>query len=122
MKRIRLECSGHNHSSTPPPHHKFADSPALWLSSGWCTFHPGIIVIPQRSGGICFSGLPHSPVPAALDFSEAAYKPRYSNDMLVLISVLVAIAALFGWMSARVLRLPNTIGTMLLTALTSVAL
>ena len=45
-----------------------------------------------------------------------------SNDMLVLISVLVGIAALFGWMSARVLRLPNTIGTMLLTALTSIAL
>ena len=42
--------------------------------------------------------------------------------MLVLISVLVGIAALFGWMSARVLRLPNTIGTMLLTALTSVVL
>jgi len=42
--------------------------------------------------------------------------------MLQLISVLVGIAALFGWISARVLRLPNTIGTMLLTAVTSVSL
>src|ERR1035437_1608412 len=42
--------------------------------------------------------------------------------MLLLISVLVGIAALFGWMSARVLKLPNTIGTMLLTAITSIAL
>jgi CPA1 family monovalent cation:H+ antiporter len=42
--------------------------------------------------------------------------------MLVLISALVGIAALFGWMSARVLKLPNTIGTMLLTAVTSIAL
>lgn len=42
--------------------------------------------------------------------------------MLVLISVLVGIAALFGWTSARVLRLPNTIGTMFLTAVTSIAL
>ncbi|HKO18538.1 MAG TPA: sodium:proton antiporter [Acidobacteriaceae bacterium] len=42
--------------------------------------------------------------------------------MLVLISVLVGIAALFGWTSSRVLRLPNTIGTMFLTAVTSVAL
>ncbi|HWB31994.1 MAG TPA: cation:proton antiporter [Acidobacteriaceae bacterium] len=42
--------------------------------------------------------------------------------MLVLISVLVGVAALFGWASQRVLRLPNTIGTMLLTAVTSIAL
>ena len=42
--------------------------------------------------------------------------------MLVLISVLVGIAALFGWTSARVLKLPNTIGTMFLTAVTSIAL
>lgn len=42
--------------------------------------------------------------------------------MLVLISVLVGIAALFGWTSSRVLKLPNTIGTMLLTAIVSVAL
>jgi CPA1 family monovalent cation:H+ antiporter len=42
--------------------------------------------------------------------------------MLLLISVLIGIAALFGWISARVLRLPNTIGTMLLTAITSIAL
>ena len=42
--------------------------------------------------------------------------------MLTLVSVLVGIAALFGWMSARVLRLPNTIGTMLLTAITSIVL
>jgi CPA1 family monovalent cation:H+ antiporter len=42
--------------------------------------------------------------------------------MLLLISVLVGIAALFGWMSARVLKLPNTIGTMLLTAVTSIGL
>jgi CPA1 family monovalent cation:H+ antiporter len=42
--------------------------------------------------------------------------------MLLLISVLVGIAAIFGWLSARVLRLPNTIGTMLLTAITSIVL
>ena len=42
--------------------------------------------------------------------------------MLALISVVVAIAALFSWISARFLKLPNTIGTMLLTALTSLAL
>src|SRR6185437_7631683 len=42
--------------------------------------------------------------------------------MLVLISVLVGVAALFGWASERVLCLPTTIGTMLLTAVTSLAL
>ncbi|MBS1813698.1 MAG: sodium:proton antiporter [Acidobacteria bacterium] len=42
--------------------------------------------------------------------------------MLVLISILVATAALFGWVSARVLKLPNTIGTMLLTAIGSLSL
>jgi len=42
--------------------------------------------------------------------------------MLLLISVLIGIAALFGWLSARVLKLPNTIGTMLLTAIASIAL
>jgi len=42
--------------------------------------------------------------------------------MLILISVLVAVAALFGWMSSRVLKMPNTIGTMLLTAVTSISL
>lgn len=42
--------------------------------------------------------------------------------MLVLISTLTAVAALFGWLSARVLKLPNTIGTMLLAALTSLGL
>jgi len=42
--------------------------------------------------------------------------------MLVLISVLVGVAALFGWVSVRLLRLPTTIGTMLLTAASSLAL
>jgi CPA1 family monovalent cation:H+ antiporter len=42
--------------------------------------------------------------------------------MLILISVLVAVAAFFGWVSARVLRMPNTLGTMLLTAVTSITL
>ena len=42
--------------------------------------------------------------------------------MLILISVLVAVAAFFGWMSSRVLKMPNTIGTMLLTAITSISL
>ncbi|HEY5054999.1 MAG TPA: cation:proton antiporter [Acidobacteriaceae bacterium] len=42
--------------------------------------------------------------------------------MLLLISVLVGVAALFGWISQRVLRLPNSIGTMLLTAVSSVGL
>lgn len=38
---------------------------------------------------------------------------------LELISVLVAIAAIFGWISSRWLKLPITIGTMLLTVLVS---
>jgi CPA1 family monovalent cation:H+ antiporter len=42
--------------------------------------------------------------------------------MLVLISVLVSIAAVFSWISTRLLRLPNTIGTMLLTVVSSIAL
>ncbi len=42
--------------------------------------------------------------------------------MLALISVLFAVAALFGWCSARVLKLPNTIGTMLLSAISSIVL
>ncbi len=42
--------------------------------------------------------------------------------MLILISVLVAVAAFFSWMSSRVLKMPNTIGTMLLTAVTSISL
>jgi CPA1 family monovalent cation:H+ antiporter len=41
---------------------------------------------------------------------------------LAILSILVAIAALFGWISSRVLRLPITIGTMLLTVLTSLTL
>jgi monovalent cation:H+ antiporter, CPA1 family len=41
---------------------------------------------------------------------------------LEIISVLVATAALFGWLSSRVLRLPVTIGTMLLTVLTTLSL
>ena len=42
--------------------------------------------------------------------------------ILQLISVLVAIAALFGWISARWLKLPTTIGTMFLTVVCSVFL
>lgn len=42
--------------------------------------------------------------------------------MLTLIGIIVGVAALFGWISARILKLPNTIGTMLLTAVTSIAL
>jgi CPA1 family monovalent cation:H+ antiporter len=40
-------------------------------------------------------------------------------DTLEIISVLVATAALFGWISSRVMRVPITIGTMLLTVLIS---
>ena len=43
-------------------------------------------------------------------------------NTLEIISVLVATAALFGWISSRVLRLPITIGTMLLTVLTTMSL
>ena len=43
-------------------------------------------------------------------------------NTLEIISVLVATAALFGWLSSRVLRLPITIGTMLLTVLTTLSL
>jgi len=42
--------------------------------------------------------------------------------MLPLLGSLAAVAALFGWISSRVLRLPATIGTMLLTAASSLAL
>jgi monovalent cation:H+ antiporter, CPA1 family len=41
---------------------------------------------------------------------------------LQLVSILISIAALFGWISARWLKLPTTIGTMLLTVLCSLAL
>ena len=41
---------------------------------------------------------------------------------LQLLSLLISIAALFGWMSARWLKLPTTIGTMLLTVLSSLCL
>ncbi len=40
---------------------------------------------------------------------------------LTLISLIVTAAALFGWLSVRVLRLPITIGTMLLTIISSLA-
>ena len=43
-------------------------------------------------------------------------------NTLEIISVLVATAALFGWLSSRVLRVPITIGTMLLTVLTTLSL
>jgi CPA1 family monovalent cation:H+ antiporter len=43
-------------------------------------------------------------------------------NVLELVSMLVAAAALFGWLSARVLRLPITIGTMLLTFIASLVL
>jgi CPA1 family monovalent cation:H+ antiporter len=42
--------------------------------------------------------------------------------ILQLISILVAIAALFGWISARWLKLPTTIGTMFLTVVCSLIL
>jgi CPA1 family monovalent cation:H+ antiporter len=41
---------------------------------------------------------------------------------LELVSLLVATAALFGWVSVRVLRVPITIGTMLLTVIVSLVL
>ena len=43
-------------------------------------------------------------------------------NTLEIISVLVATAALFGWISARVLRFPITIGTMLLTVVAALVL
>ena len=45
-----------------------------------------------------------------------------SLNALEIISVLAATAALFGWLSVRVLRLPITIGTMLLTVILSLLL
>ncbi len=41
---------------------------------------------------------------------------------LAILSILIAFAALFGWISSRALRLPITIGTMLLTILVSLTL
>lgn len=43
-------------------------------------------------------------------------------SILTLVSIVVTAAALFGWMSVRVLRLPLTIGTMLLTVIASLVL
>ena len=43
-------------------------------------------------------------------------------NTLEIISVLMATAALFGWLSSRVLRVPITIGTMLLTVVTTLGL
>lgn len=43
-------------------------------------------------------------------------------NILEIVSLLVAIAALFGWLSVRVLRSPITIGTMFLTVVTSLVL
>ena len=43
-------------------------------------------------------------------------------NTLEIVSVLVATAALFGWLSSRVLRVPITGGTMLLTVLTTMSL
>ncbi|MFP5237212.1 MAG: cation:proton antiporter [Acidobacteriota bacterium] len=43
-------------------------------------------------------------------------------NILEIVSLLVAIAALFGWLSVRVLRSPITVGTMFLTVLTSLVL
>ena len=42
-------------------------------------------------------------------------------NILAIISVLVTTAALFGWLSSRALRIPLTIGTMLLTVLTTMS-
>ncbi len=49
-------------------------------------------------------------------------KAEASMSKLELVSLLVSVAALFGWMSKRWLRLPITIGTMLLTVCTSLGL
>jgi monovalent cation:H+ antiporter, CPA1 family len=43
-------------------------------------------------------------------------------NALEIISVLAATAALFGWLSVRVLRVPITIGTMLLTVIVSLVM
>ena len=43
-------------------------------------------------------------------------------SILTLVSVVVTAAALFGWLSVRFLRLPITIGTMLLTVIASLIL
>jgi CPA1 family monovalent cation:H+ antiporter len=42
--------------------------------------------------------------------------------LLTTVSLIITAAALFGWFSSRVLRLPITIGTMLLTVVSSIAL
>ena len=39
---------------------------------------------------------------------------------LALVSIIVTAAAFFGWLSVRVFRLPITIGTMLLTVISSI--
>jgi CPA1 family monovalent cation:H+ antiporter len=41
---------------------------------------------------------------------------------LALVSIIITAAAFFGWLSVRVCRLPITIGTMLLTVISSVSM
>ena len=43
-------------------------------------------------------------------------------SVLAIVSTIITCAALFGWLSSRVLRLPITIGIMLLTVLSSMTL
>lgn len=43
-------------------------------------------------------------------------------NTIEIVSVLVATAAVFGWLSVRVFKIPTTIGTMLLTVITSLML
>ena len=60
--------------------------------------------------------------PLILHYHEFIGLSKTVMTPLEVLSILVATAALFGWISSRVLRVPITIGTMMLTVLTSLVL
>jgi CPA1 family monovalent cation:H+ antiporter len=56
----------------------------------------------------------------ALDPFESSRLNLRAMTTLALVSIIVTAAAIFGWLSVRVFRLPITIGTMLLTVTSSI--
>src|ERR1700738_2289820 len=61
-------------------------------------------------------------IPSVSSSPQFRYYQHRRMNTLEIVCVVVAIAALFGWLSTRVLRLPITIGTMLLTVAASLVL
>src|SRR5438270_6931577 len=65
--------------------------------------------------------VPFAVKPAALNPSELRTLNK-AVTTLALVSIIVTAAAAFGWLSVRVFRLPITIGTMLLTVISSLTM